>query len=199
VKSTAIDTTIADSDGVFRWEGRARVFASEQDAIRAIKGGTVRSGEIMVLAGIGPMGTGMEETYQVTSALKYLKGGSRIALLTDGRFSGVSTGACIGHIGPEALAGGPIGKVVDGDLVRVVLDPHRNTGSVDLVGDGKKLFSPEEGAHVLAGRKTRPEIRPHPDLPDDTRLWAALQSASGGTWGGCVWDHERICEALTEA
>jgi putative YjhG/YagF family dehydratase len=197
VKSTAIDPRIADADGVFRWEGRARVFATEKDAIHAIKGGLVHTGEIIVLAGIGPMGTGMEETYQVTSALKYLQGGSRIALLTDGRFSGVSTGACIGHIGPEALAGGPIGRVVEGDLIRVVLDPDQNTGTVDLVGDREKMLSPEEGARVLAGRKTRSEIRPHPDLPDDTRLWAALQSASGGTWGGCVWDLDRISEALT--
>jgi hypothetical protein len=65
---------------------------------------------VVVLAGIGPIGTGMKETYQVTGALKQLPFGNRIVLLTDGRFSGASTGACIGHIGPEGLAGGPIGK-----------------------------------------------------------------------------------------
>ena len=73
----------------------------------------------MVLAGVGPRGTGMEETYQVTAALKHLPFGRQVALLTDARFSGLSTGACIGHIGPEGLAGGPIGKVLDGDVIRI--------------------------------------------------------------------------------
>ncbi|MEI9895156.1 MAG: dihydroxy-acid dehydratase [Chthoniobacter sp.] len=67
--------------------------------------GRIQAGDVMVLAGIGPLGTGMEETYQITSALKTLPFGKHVALLTDARFSGVSTGACVGHIGPEALAG----------------------------------------------------------------------------------------------
>ena len=65
----------------------------------------------MVLIGRGPIGAGMEETYQVTSALKHLDIGKTVTLITDARFSGVSTGACIGHVGPEALAGGPIGRL----------------------------------------------------------------------------------------
>src|SRR5207247_6597525 len=83
----------------------------------AIKKGEVKTGDVLVLICRGPMGAGMEEIYQVTSALKYLDFGKHVAVLTDARFSGVSTGACIGHISPEALAGGPIGKVLDGDLI----------------------------------------------------------------------------------
>jgi len=111
-----------------------------------VKDGRVRSsGE---LACRGPMGAGMEETYQITSALRHLSYGKEIAVVTDARFSGVSTGACIGHVGPEALAGGPI------------------------------------------------DLSPDPDLPDDTRLWAALPQAGGGTWGGRVYDVDAIASAL---
>ena len=146
----------------------------------------------MVMAGVGPMGTGMEETYQVTSALKYLAFGKQVALITDARFSGVSTGACIGHVGPEALAGGPIGKVRDGDWIRMVVDRLGMTGRVDFVGEGDTRFSPEEGAAILAGRSSRADLAEHPALPADTRLWAALQQLGGGTWGGCVYDVESI-------
>jgi len=198
VKATAIDPSIVDPDGVYRKEGVARVFVSEKEAIAAIKEGRVKSGEVLVLTGIGPMGTGMEETYQVTSALKHLPFGKHIALLTDARFSGVSTGACIGHIGPEGLAGGPIGKVLDGDLIRIVIDRNRMDGSVDLVGEGTRRFSPQEGSAVLAKRSPRKDLSPNPALPDDTRLWAALQLAGGGTWAGCVYDPARIT-ALLEA
>jgi putative YjhG/YagF family dehydratase len=196
VKATAIDSTVVDSDGVYRKEGAARVFVSEKEAIAAIKAGRVKSGEVLVLTGIGPMGTGMEETYQVTSALKHLPFGKHIALLTDARFSGVSTGACIGHIGPEGLAGGPIGKVLDGDIIRILIDRNRMDGSVDLIGEGNRRFSPEEGAVILSKRSPRKDLAPNPALPDDTRLWAALQSAGGGTWAGCVYDANRIMALL---
>ncbi len=196
IKSTAIDPSVVDADGVYRKEGPARVFASEKAAITAIKQKEIQAGDIMVLAGVGPMGTGMEETYQVTSALKHLPFGKQVALVTDARFSGVSTGACIGHVGPEALAGGPIGKVRDGDIIRIVVDRNHNTGSLDLVGEGTWRFTPEEGERILAGRASRTDFAPHPLLPGDTRLWAALQQVSGGTWGGCVFDVDRIVAAL---
>jgi putative YjhG/YagF family dehydratase len=196
VKATAIDPSIVDSDGVYRMEGVARVFVTEKEAIAAIKQGRIKAGEVLVLTGIGPMGTGMEETYQVTSALKHLPFGKHIALLTDARFSGVSTGACVGHIGPEGLAGGPIGKVLDGDVIRIVIDRNRMDGSVDLVGEGSRRFSPEEGTAILAKRSPRKDLAPNRDLPDDTRLWAALQLAGGGTWAGCVYDAERIIQML---
>ncbi len=196
IKSTAIDVSVIDADGVYRKEGPARIFTSERAAITAIKEKRVQSGDVMVLAGIGPMGTGMEETYQVTSALKYLPFGKHVALITDARFSGVSTGACIGHVGPEALAGGPIGKLRDGDVIRIEINRNTNSGTVDFVGEGDRRFTPEEGARILAVRPLRDDLAANPNLPDDTRLWAALQQASGGTWGGCVFDAERIVETL---
>src|SRR4051812_20731067 len=199
VKATAIDPSVVDADGVYRKEGLARVFVSEKDVMAAIKEGRINAGDVLVLTGIGPMGTGMEETYQVTGALKHLPFGKHVALLTDARFSGVSTGACIGHIGPEGLAGGPIGKVVDGDVIRIHIDRNRHEASVDLIGEGELRFTPEEGARMLAHRPLRKDLAPHPALPDDTRLWAALQHVSGGTWAGCVYDPERIISALETA
>ncbi len=196
VKVAAIDPALFDAAGVYRHEGSARVFVSEKDAVTAIKQSRIQSGDVVVLAGIGPTGTGMEETYQVTGALKHLPHGHQVALLTDARFSGVSTGACIGHIGPEGLAGGPIGKVLDGDIIRIVIDRNRIEGSVDLVGEGTRRFSAEDGAKTLAQRSPRKDLAPNPALPDDTKLWAVLQSAGGGTWAGCVYDTGRITELL---
>jgi putative YjhG/YagF family dehydratase len=196
IKSTAIDPSVVDADGVYRKLGPARVFLTERAAIHAIKShgdDRVKPGEIIVLICRGPMGAGMEEIYQVTSALKHLSFGKHIALLTDARFSGVSTGACIGHVGPEALAGGPIGKVRDGDSIQIIIDRKNLVGSVDLVGAGGSV---EEGTRVLADRPMRPDLAPDPELPDDTRLWAALQRVGGGTWGGCVYDADAIVEAL---
>lgn len=199
IKSTAIDPRVVDADGVYRNTGPARVFTSERAAIAAVKGLTappVKPGDIIVLAGCGPMGTGMEETYQLTSALRYLPDGQRVALITDARFSGVSTGACIGHVGPEALAGGPLGRVRDGDTIRIVVDRVNLTGSIDLVGSDGNSCDPSEGARRLNARPLHPDLQPHPDLPAETRLWALLQNISGGTWGGCVYDVEKIIERL---
>jgi putative YjhG/YagF family dehydratase len=196
VKATAIDRSILDADGVYRKQGPARVFVSEKAAMAALKQGRIKAGDVLVLAGIGPLGTGMEETYQVTGALKQLSFGKHVALLTDARFSGVSTGACIGHIGPEALADGPIGKVLEDDVIRICIDLNRNEGAVDLVGAGGRCFTPEEGAALLAARAPRKDLAPDAALPEDTRLWAALQSAAGGTWSGCVYDAGRIIETL---
>jgi putative YjhG/YagF family dehydratase len=199
IKSTSIDPRAVDADNVYRKTGPARVFTRERDAVAAIKGQTpspVRPGDIVVLIARGPLGSGMEETYQVTSSLKYLDWGRDVAVVTDARFSGVSTGACIGHVGPEALAGGPIGKVREGDWIRIEIDRGQLTGSVDLVGEGDRRFTAAEGARILAARPTRLDLRPDPQLPADTRLWAALQRASGGTWGGCVYDVDRIVRVL---
>ena len=199
IKATAIDPVVVDADGVYRKTGPARVFTSEREAIAAIKGQgarAVKAGDVLVLIGRGPLGSGMEETYQITSALKFLKWGREVAVVTDARFSGVSTGACIGHVGPEALAGGPIGKLRDGDIVQIIVDRNRLIGSVDFVGDGLRTYSPAEGAAVLAERLMRTDLHPDKDLPADTRLWAALQRVGGGTWGGCVYDVERIVATL---
>ena len=196
IKATALDPSIIDPDGVYRKDGPARVFTSEAAAIAALREGRIVAGDVMVLAGIGPLGTGMEETYQITSALKMLPFGKHVALLTDARFSGVSTGACLGHIGPEALAGGPLGRVRDGDVIRIVIDRTAMTGTVDFIGENGRTFSPGEGVRILAARPPHPGLAPHPALPDDTRLWAALQNASGGTWGGCVYDVDAILARL---
>jgi len=198
IKSTAIDPCVVDSDGVFRMEGAAKVFTSEASAIEAVRAGQIQAGDVMVLAGIGPMGTGMEETYQVTAALKYLPFGKHVALVTDGRFSGVSTGACVGHVGPEALDGGPIGRVCDGDVIRILIDCNKNTGLVDLVGVERHRFNPREGAALLKERPPDEQLAPHPYLPADSRLWAALQGISGGAWGGCVYDVDRIVSGLSK-
>jgi xylonate dehydratase len=199
VKATAIDPEVIGNDQVYRHVGPARVFTSEEEAIAAIKGMTpvpVEAGDVVVLMGCGPLGTGMEETYQVTSALKHMPWGKKVPVLTDARFSGVSTGACIGHIGPEALAGGPIGKLRDGDIVEIVIDRAGLAGTIDLVGAGGRRLTREESTSLLASRTPHEGLRPHPLLPDDTRLWAVLQQASGGTWGGCVYDVDAILEAI---
>ncbi len=200
IKSTAIDPSVVDADGVYRLVGRARVFTRERDAVAAIKSqgpGQLEPGDVLALICRGPMGAGMEEIYQITAALKHLSWGKHVAVLTDARFSGVSTGACIGHVGPEALAGGSIGKVLDGDRIQIVVDRTRLVGSVDLVGHGETVFGVEEGTRVLAARPPRPDLAPDPELPPDTRLWAALQNAGGGTWGGCVYDVDAIVGRLS--
>jgi xylonate dehydratase len=196
VKATAIDPSVVDAGGVYQLEGPARVFVDEKAAMAAIKKGLIQAGDVLVLTGVGPLGTGMEETYQVTGALKYLPHGKQIALLTDARFSGLSTGACVGHIGPEGLAGGPIGKILDGDIIRIRIDRKRGEGTVDFVGENARRFAPEEGEKILSRRATRKDLAANPALPEDTKLWAALQLAGGGTWRGCVYDAERIIAAL---
>jgi putative YjhG/YagF family dehydratase len=196
IKSTAIDPCVVDPDCVYRKTGPAKVFTTERAAIAAIKQGRIQAGDVMVLICRGPMGAGMEETAQITIALKHLDFGKHVALITDGRFSGVSTGACVGHVGPEALAGGPVGKVMDGDLICVTVDRANLCGSVDLVGAGGRVLGAEWGTQELRRRAPRADLTPDANLPADTRLWAALQEASGGTWGGCVYDADAIAARL---
>ncbi|MEQ8677327.1 MAG: YjhG/YagF family D-xylonate dehydratase [Aggregatilineales bacterium] len=192
IKATAIDPSVVGADNVYHHRGRARVFTSERAAVMAIKGrnvdNPVQANDVLVLIGGGPQGTGMEETYQVTAALKYIPWGKTVPVLTDARFSGVSTGACVGHIGPEALAGGPIGKVRDGDIIDVRVDRADLSATINLVEtfDGVDFMS----------RPPHPDLQRHPLLPDDTRLWAALQQASGGTWAGCVYDVDKIVAVI---
>ncbi len=199
IKATAIDPSVVDSNGVYRKSGPARVFTTETEAVKAIKGQTsqpIVAGDVIVLLGRGPLGSGMEETYQVTSALKHLKWGKEVALVTDARFSGVSTGACIGHVGPEALAGGPIGRVRDGDWIEIEIDRVGMKGCVNFVGSREHRIDPEAGAAILASRPIHPDLHPDPRLPDDTRLWAALQQIGGGAWGGSVYDVDAIIQTL---
>jgi xylonate dehydratase len=200
VKATAIDPAVIDDDGVYRRRGPARVFTDERDAIEAVKGTSsstpVRAGDVIVLIGMGPSGTGMQETAQITTALRYLPWGKHVALVTDGRFSGFSSGACIGHVGPEALDGGPIGRVRDGDLIEIEIDRNTLSGRLNLVGAEGVPLDTDACQALLRGRPRHPGLAPHERLPDDSRLWAALQRASGGTWAGCIYDVDRIVDAL---
>lgn len=197
VKSTSIDPSVVDEDGVYRFRGPAKVFISEHDAMAAIKEQRIEEGDVLLLICRGPMGAGMEETYEITSALKHLPFGKQVAVLTDARFSGVSTGACIGHVSPEALAGGPIGKLRDGDTVEIIIDRNKLQGHVNFVGEKGELFDAEEGHRRLLERAPRGDLHADPALPADTKLWAALQHVSGGIWGGCVYDQEAIAKKLS--
>ncbi|MDA0835806.1 MAG: dihydroxy-acid dehydratase, partial [Planctomycetota bacterium] len=195
IKSTSIDPTVVDADGVYRKTGPARVFTTESEAIRAIKGlseNNIRPGDVIILLGRGPLGAGMEEIYQITAALRYLPFGKQVAVITDARFSGVSTGACIGHVGPEALAGGPIGKLREGDLIEIEVDRNNLTGKINFIGCDGQQFSPDVGTEILAEREPVGGLAPDPLLPADTKLWAILQQIGGGTWGGCVYDVDEI-------
>lgn len=183
VKSTAIRPDLIDADGVYRARGTARVFTSEDAAIAAVKARAIRPGEVMVLIGVGPS-FGMPETFQITAALKHIDDGGLIPLVTDGRFSGVSTGPCVGHVSPEAAAGGPLGRVRDGDPIEIEIDTVALTGRVDCTT-------------VLADRPVHPALAERvAALPADTRLWAALSAVGGGSWGGCVYDTEAIIGRL---
>ena len=108
------------------------------------------------------------------------------------RVEGSSADQC----SPEALAGGPIGRIREGDTIQIVIDRNALHGTIDLVGEGDARFSADEGARRLALRPPRSDLAPHPALPDDTRLWAALVQASGGVWGGCVYDADSILAQL---
>ena len=186
VKSTAIGPHLLDADGTYRCRGAARVFTSEDAAIAAVKARAVGPGEVMVLIGVGPS-FGMPETYQLTAALKHIDEGGRIPLVTDGRFSGVSTGPCVGHVSPEAAAGGPLGRVRDGDPIDIEIDTVALTGRVAFAGDPA----------ALAQRPVHPGLAARADtLPADTRLWAALSAVAGGSWGGCVYDTDAIIAKL---
>ena len=179
IKSTAIDPSLIDENDVYRHVGPARVFTTEAAAIQAIKSGEVAQGDVMVLICGGPAGAGMQEIYQITSALKQLPHCKHVAVLTDARFSGVSTGACIGHISPEALAGGPIGKVLEGDQIEIVIDRKHLTGSVHLVGDAHELFGARKARDVWSSG------RPAPGSPS-----ASLTSGRHPTMG-CVGSGQR--------
>ncbi len=171
IKSTSIDPSLIDEENIYRHSGPARVFITEAAAIEAIKHGRVAQGDVIVLICGGPQGAGMQEIYQVTSALKNLPFCKHVAVLTDARFSGVSTGACIGHISPEALAGGPIGRVRDGDLIEIVVDRSALHGTVNLIGEAehslhrRRRHAASPHAPAAPGPRTAsPSTRRHPSL-----------------------------------
>ena len=199
VKSTAISADLFEN-GIYHHRGPARVFTTEDEAIAALKDSTkLSAGDVIFLLCRGPLGAGMPETAQLTIALKYTKSLRNNVLLTDGRFSGFSSGPCIGHIGPEALAGGPVGKIQDGDIIEVTIDNNNLKGALDLLGSKEtpeSELSPETGDKLLAERDMRSDLYPDAQLPPSVRLWAALQHTGGGVWGGCVPDIDEICRKL---
>ncbi|MDR3353784.1 MAG: dihydroxy-acid dehydratase, partial [Synergistaceae bacterium] len=135
---------------MMRHEGPARVFDGEEAAYKAITGGEIKRGDVVVIINEGPKGgPGMREMLQPTASLAGLGLDSSVALLTDGRFSGASRGAAIGHISPEAARGGVIGLVRDGDVIRIDI-PAR---SIELVVSDEELKRRASG-HVTALRPT---------------------------------------------
>lgn len=128
-------------------EGPARVFDCEEDAIAAIKGGKIVAGDVVVIRYEGPKGgPGMREMLNPTSAIAGMGLGSSVALITDGRFSGASRGASIGHVSPEAAVGGPIALVEEGDIIKINIP--ENTLMVDISDDEmekrRKNWQPRE-------------------------------------------------------
>ena len=121
---------------MMKHEGPARVFDCEEDAIAAIKGGKIVPGDVVVIRYEGPKGgPGMREMLNPTSAIAGMGLGSSVALITDGRFSGASRGASIGHVSPEAAVGGPIALVHEGDIISIDIDACR----LDLKVDEEEL------------------------------------------------------------
>ena len=130
---------------MLKHSGPARVFDCEDDAIKAIKGGKIVEGDVVVIRYEGPKGgPGMREMLNPTSAIAGMGLGSSVALITDGRFSGASRGASIGHIAPEAAAGGPIGLINEGDIIDIDINAHSiNVRLTDSeLEERKKSFKP---------------------------------------------------------
>jgi dihydroxy-acid dehydratase len=144
VKSAGFDSDV--------FEGTARVFERERAALDALEDGTITHGDVVVIRYEGPKGgPGMREMLAITAAIKGAGLGKDVLLLTDGRFSGGTTGLCIGHIAPEAVDAGPIAFVRDGDLIRVDIAAR----SLDLLVDESELTARREGWAPLPPRYTR--------------------------------------------
>ena len=138
--------------GIDSFEGPARVFEREQSAMNAIEDGTVKAGDVVVIRYEGPKGgPGMREMLMVTGAIKGAGLGKSVLLLTDGRFSGGSTGLCVGHIAPEAVDGGPIAFIKDGD--RIKIDTVNRT--LDLLVDASEIEKRKAGWKPLPHKYTR--------------------------------------------
>ena len=162
VKTAGVD------ESIWHFEGPAVVFDSQEDACEGILGGKVKKGDVVVITHEGPKGgPGMQEMLYPTSYIKSMHMGKECALITDGRFSGGTSGLSIGHISPEAASGGNIGKILDGDIIEIDI-PSRNI-NVHL--------SDEE----LAARKQRPMTR-HREVSRALRAYA--QSVSSADKGG---------------
>jgi dihydroxy-acid dehydratase len=137
--------------GVETFEGPARVFDREQAAMEALENGTIQAGDVVVIRYEGPKGgPGMREMLMITGAIKGAGLGKSVLLLTDGRFSGGTTGLCVGHVAPEAVDGGPIAFVKDGDRIRINISDR----TLDLLVDDKELASRKSNFSPLPHRYT---------------------------------------------
>lgn len=144
VKNAGIEVTV--------FEGPARVFDREQSAMQALEDGTIQAGDVVVIRYEGPKGgPGMREMLMITGAIKGAGLGKSVLLLTDGRFSGGTTGLCVGHISPEAVDGGPIALIKDGDRVRIDIPARR----LDLLIDEAELAQRRNSFAPLPPRYTR--------------------------------------------
>ncbi len=162
VKTAGVD------ESIWRFTGPARVFDSQEDACEGILGGKVQKGDVVVITHEGPKGgPGMQEMLYPTSYIKSMHMGKECALITDGRFSGGTSGLSIGHVSPEAAAGGNIGKLIDGDMIEIDI-PNRTINV---------LLSDEE----LAAREQQP-LRRHREVSKALRAYA--QSVSSADKGG---------------
>jgi len=138
--------------GIEKFEGPARVFEREQAAMDALENGTIQAGDVVVIRYEGPKGgPGMREMLMITGAIKGAGLGKTTLLLTDGRFSGGSTGLCVGHVAPEAVDGGPIAFIKDGDIVRIDI-PNR---TLDLLVDPAELEARKVGWKPLPHKYSR--------------------------------------------
>jgi dihydroxy-acid dehydratase len=136
---------------VDRFEGTARVFDGEQDALEAVLGGRINTGDVVVIRYEGPKGgPGMREMLAITGAMKGAGRGADTALITDGRFSGGTHGFCVGHVAPEAVDGGPIAFVAEGDRIAIDVVGH----TVDLLVDPATVARRREGWKPLEPRYT---------------------------------------------
>jgi dihydroxy-acid dehydratase len=138
--------------GIESFEGPARVFEREQAAMEALENGTIQAGDVVVIRYEGPKGgPGMREMLMITGAIKGAGLGKSTLLLTDGRFSGGSTGLCVGHVAPEAVDGGPIAFIKDGDLVRIDIKSR----TLDLLVDPAELAARRVGWKPIPHKFTR--------------------------------------------
>ncbi|WP_418276354.1 dihydroxy-acid dehydratase [Isoptericola jiangsuensis] len=164
VKSAGFDTDV--------FEGTARVFERERAALDALEDGTITDGDVVVIRYEGPKGgPGMREMLAITGAIKGAGLGKTVLLLTDGRFSGGTTGLCVGHVAPEAVDGGPVAYVRDGDRIR--LDVANKT--LDLLVDDDELAARREGWAPLPPRYTRGVLAKYAKLVQSASRGAVLE------------------------
>jgi dihydroxy-acid dehydratase len=157
--------------GIETFEGPARVFEREQAAMDALENGTIQAGDVVVIRYEGPKGgPGMREMLMITGAIKGAGLGKSTLLLTDGRFSGGSTGLCVGHVGPEAVDGGPIAFIKDGDRVRIDI-PNR---TLDLLVEPAELEARKVGWKPLTHKYTRGVLHKYSKLVGSASKGAVL-------------------------